>query len=304
MIQKIAKLVYLSRLEIIIAALSLGCISTAMLIRAINPINYQYAQLTSSWVMPACVLFLIVMLFFAGYLKSFMPFRGRLLMTVLLVSLPFVSGFAGEGPVLLTPFHTIDAWLLHVDKLMGFSTNAIMNSAHKYPWFVSTLNYAYGSLFPLQMITVPILLTLFGHYDTMKRLAFAMTLGSIIAGIIYFLWPTTGPASVVHNQYFAQSSHELVARFKAIHNNLLPPSSKGMGLIAFPSCHVFYACVLTIMMRPIKFIFIPMILLNTLLIIATMALGYHYLADVIAGIILALGTLKISKLKILNPQQG
>ena len=298
MINKISR--YLSPLEIAIAGLSFSCIIGACIIKLINPIHYQYVNIISMHTMIYAALFLIILLIAAGHLKSFAPFSGKILMTVVLTALPFISGFSGEGPILLTPFHTIDSWLLHVDKLMGFSTNDVMNYVHQYPWLVKLLTAGYESLFPWQMLFAPLLLTLLGHYDRTKRLTFAMILGSITAGMIYFIWPTTGPASVVHNQFFLESSHELVARFQSIHKNLMPTTTHGLGVIAFPSCHVLYATIITLMLRPVKYLFYPAIAVNAVLIMATMALGYHYLADVIAGIIIAIITLQLTKFKCLS----
>ena len=57
----------------------------------------------------------------------------------------------------------------------------------------------------------------------------------------------------------------------------------GLGIVAFPSFHVFFALNLTWAARSIKPLMTLLLVLNTLNIMATMTTGWHFFADVVAG---------------------
>ena len=59
------------------------------------------------------------------------------------------------------------------------------------------------------------------------------------------------------------------------------------GIISFPSVHATVAIILPYTLRCNKFIFWPIALLDGMMIISAVPSGNHYLADVIAGIVVA-----------------
>ena len=62
--------------------------------------------------------------------------------------------------------------------------------------------------------------------------------------------------------------------------------TQGLGVITFPSYHVFFALNLTWAARSIKPVFLFLIALNIVNILSTMTTGWHYFVDVVAGFVL------------------
>ena len=65
------------------------------------------------------------------------------------------------------------------------------------------------------------------------------------------------------------------------------------GLISFPSFHVAGALIVTWTLRRRRWIFWPMAILNSLLIVSTLLLGIHYGIDVIAGAVVFLASVVV-----------
>lgn len=274
--------------EMFIIILCMISIICCFVLRYWNPIHYQYVSLLNSKVLLAAVIYLSLLLIAAAHLRSFVPKRiSALIIILFLTLLPLTAGFMGQGPILLTPFHLVDRNIMQFDKMLGVDVGAVMNFAYQSPLLVKILKFCYFSLYPFQIILIPLLLVIIGHFRQAQRMIVAVSMGSIVAGLIYYFFPTTGPASVIPNHHYVQSSYQLVQRFISIHRNQFPKSLGAVGLIAFPSCHVLIATILTLFTARIKFIGPCIVVLNVLLVFATMALGYHFFADVLAGIVLA-----------------
>ncbi|MCX7125830.1 MAG: phosphatase PAP2 family protein, partial [Gammaproteobacteria bacterium] len=183
-----------------------------------------------------------------------------------------------------TPFPPIDPWLLKMDRLMGFSSSALMTWTHNHPHCRQIFNIAYAGLL-FELLGIPILLTLFNGRKALSIFYIAQLSTMIIGSLIYFFFPTMAPSAVVHSPYFMHAEHDTSLRFYQIHHFLKVTSNDG-GLIAFPSFHVLWAVLLTNTCRGEKRIFYPLACFNFILIISTVFLGWHYLSDVISGALL------------------
>ncbi len=60
------------------------------------------------------------------------------------------------------------------------------------------------------------------------------------------------------------------------------------GIIQFPSFHAALAVILTHSLRLIPWLGLPALLLNGLMLVSTLAIGGHYLVDVVAGVLIAI----------------
>ena len=60
------------------------------------------------------------------------------------------------------------------------------------------------------------------------------------------------------------------------------------GLVTFPSFHTSLAIITTYAVRGIRFVTLPVAILNGLVIVSTLPEGGHYLIDVIAGAIISI----------------
>lgn len=185
----------------------------------------------------------------------------------------------------VTPFSTIDHWLLHADQVLGFHQTALMHFAYGHSFVKNTLISAYNSLEP-ELAILPLLIALLLHERSVKVFLYAMLLTYPVGIMIYYFFPTTAPASAIHSSLFTFQEHDTFLQFYEIHHHLKITAMDG-GLVAFPSFHVIWGALLIYLCRDKKYIFYPVLLWNSLLIGATMALGWHYLLDVIAGLTIA-----------------
>jgi len=142
------------------------------------------------------------------------------------------------------------------------------------------------SLMGAQLAIVPMLLALLMQKRAVQVLLISLLISFFIGTTIYYFFPTIAPASMFHDPNFALQQHDTFIKFYEIHHGLPITTAQG-GLIAFPSFHVVWAVMLAYSFRHKKYLFYPMALFNSLIILSTLMLGWHYLTDVIGGIILA-----------------
>lgn len=187
--------------------------------------------------------------------------------------------------VQLTPFPTIDFSLVHLDQLLGFNQLAWLNWTHAHPFIARFVNQCYG-LMSMQMAVVPFILALLLQKRALRVLFMSLILSFIVGTAIYYFMPTTAPASMFYDPNFALQQHDTFIKFYEIHHHL-PVTTMAGGLIAFPSFHVVWACLLAYSFRHKKLWFYPMALFNVIIILSTLMLGWHYLTDVIGGVTLA-----------------
>ncbi len=196
--------------------------------------------------------------------------------------------------VQLTPFHRIDNFLATLDQAIGINTPALMAWTAHHVYIHKLLETAYDFLY-VEIVAVPLLLPFFKGNKIVDRFFITMIVAFLIGTTFYYFFPTAAPASVFHSAYFMPGEHATFIKFYKIHHGQSVASGDG-GLIAFPSFHVAWAVILTCAMYPKKWLFIPLLIMNFLLIIATVLLGFHYLVDVFGGIALAALAIFISYL--------
>jgi membrane-associated phospholipid phosphatase len=69
-----------------------------------------------------------------------------------------------------------------------------------------------------------------------------------------------------------------------------------VGIVTFPSFHASMAVLLAASMRGYRYGFAAAVIVNILMLLATVPIGYHYLTDVIAGCAIGLGSLYVAHL--------
>lgn len=185
-----------------------------------------------------------------------------------------------------TPFHPIDATLLRWDQKMGFDTVALMRWTAMHPVIKKTFESTYEFL-NFEIILIPLLLPWIFSKERVFQLLKMMVIAFLIGTTIYYFFPTAAPVSVLHSAYFLDSEQATALKFYQIHH-YLPVTTGDGGLIAFPSFHVIWAILLCYALRGKKILFYPALAINFILILSTLFLGWHYLIDVIAGLLLSL----------------
>ena len=177
-----------------------------------------------------------------------------------------------------------------------------MSWVHQRPIFHHFMIFCYNS-WEKQLLLIPALSMIVLPYQSAIRYILSLLISLTITATIYFFFPTAAPASVLSSPYFLKSQHILAQRFADYHHQILNHLPIE-GLISFPSPHVVGAVCITLLFWRRWVYFIPMAIFNSFVCLSTIALGFHYLIDIIAGVIVALSSFYVAnKIIIHTPQQ-
>jgi membrane-associated phospholipid phosphatase len=173
------------------------------------------------------------------------------------------------------------------------------------PWLVTIFERAYLSLFAEIALAVVVL----ARHTRALRWFVARLVFCYACGLLFFVaWPVAGPCLVypasisatfsgVNTRAIMQSSLE---EFSAIRSGGQPVTGFAY-FVALPSLHVAMTVLLqfTIQQRSRigAWVVAP---INVLIIASTVVLGYHYLADVPAGVLLAFGAIRLVRRRAAN----
>jgi membrane-associated phospholipid phosphatase len=179
-----------------------------------------------------------------------------------------------------SPFPLADALLGRADAALGFDWLGWFMWLKANPTVHFMLAKAYASI-PLQVL---VLFVYFAYAD-MKRvdevvLATVLSIAMIIPGMV--LLPATGAWS----QYGIGVVEPWRADILALRAHTLLTVNATQGIVAFPSFHTALGVLLANMARGRR-LFVPVLVLNLLLMASVMTEGAHYAVDMLSGAIVA-----------------
>lgn len=195
--------------------------------------------------------------------------------------------------VQFTPFPPIDPLLARWDAWLHFNAVDVVRWTNARPLLRSVLNLGYDSI-NIQLSIVPLVFLLFQDRRAIRVYTHATVYSSLIGFVFYYFFPSSGPASFYSSSVFSAMQRLTFAKFYNAHH-FLPVNTILGGMVAFPSLHVAWAVMLAYASSANKWLAYPIGLLNALMIVSTVLLGWHYLVDVPAGIILALASLFLAE---------
>lgn len=258
---------------------------------------YGNLYIPISWLyfLPLMLLLLIV----GMWAKQHSPKMGFFTRTYTIYFLLLLSFAALATGVQFTPFPTIDFTLVKIDQAVGFSTPAIMQWTNQHPEIKKLFEICYDAL-DFELFIIPLIAVFFKERRFLDHFLMMIALGFLMACLIYYFMPTAAPVSVFTNVPFLPQEHFTARKFYEVHH-YLPITVHDTSLIAFPSMHVIWAVCLLYLVRKKKWLFIPLFVLNSLVILSTLFLGWHYLTDVVAGfIVMALSAYLANRLYVQN----
>jgi membrane-associated phospholipid phosphatase len=187
-----------------------------------------------------------------------------------------------------------DARLASLDQALGFDWLGFLASANSNPAISWALVTAYHSALP-QLLALYLLLC-FGRYE--RRLAeflALMSTTSVAVGALMLLVPAAGayahfrPPRELFDGFSSNAGmwhYEALLRLRA---EAAPVLDFGQmeGLVTFPSFHTVLAIITAYAFRGFRFLALPAVILNSVVIVSTLPEGGHHLVDVIAGAIIA-----------------
>lgn len=180
-----------------------------------------------------------------------------------------------------TSFPLVDRDLAAIDRAFGFDWNAYVSWIHARPFLNTGMGIAYFSWGPEWLIVIVLLAY---RYEKRVRELAAAALISILATILVSaLWPALG----------ADPNASWIADVTALREGSFSTFDllRADGIVSCPSFHVIGALLFIYALRGIPILFPAGLLWNAVIIAATPPWGAHYLADGIAGAIVALGAI-------------
>ena len=191
-----------------------------------------------------------------------------------------------------TTFNAMDKWLLH-----GATVSSLCHWAVRtFPvFFFRFLEFIYFGMFA--QIGAALLLTSL-HYGRSRGLRFvgAILTGYYLALVLFYLWPSQGPYYLcpIHFSDFPNTlqvyatQKQSIVNSQALWNHALIHRISTDYYIAFPCMHIVQPLIALWFLRRWKRIMMVLIVYDVLLVAAILLLEWHYLVDVLAGILVAI----------------
>jgi membrane-associated phospholipid phosphatase len=153
------------------------------------------------------------------------------------------------------------------------------------------LAVAYESGMP-QLIAIPAILGVSGRREDLLNFFFLLVLSSFLLLIISTPFPAT--SAFVHFRVTDPNAVSTVSDFAILRDGTMRTFDlmKMQGLISMPSFHTALAVIFIYSVRRIPLLFSIALVINVTMIVSTPTQGGHYLADVIAGLILSAMTIQ------------
>lgn len=179
-------------------------------------------------------------------------------------------------------FPIIDSSLSQFDTFFGYHAKSLIYWFKDHEWLYVVLTHIYNSYY----YQGPFILFYFSFFSNMlvlQRFVVLFMIGPFVSLVIAGLLPSGGPYYLEHFQY-ADYNVTALKHFLQLRNQIVDIRS-GVGLILFPSYHAVLALFYIYAFRnEKKYIFIPILILNILILFSCLTNGEHYLADVVGGI--------------------
>lgn len=184
-----------------------------------------------------------------------------------------------------------DALLARLDAHLGFNWLAFLGAVNDHPFLARLLERVYASTAPLTEGVI-VWLAMRGSGERLSEFLGLLCLASLGLAIGMVLVPAAGafvyfaPAQHLFDNFAGQGEMwPFLDAFNALRDGSLTKIdvSSVQGVVSFPSFHTMLGILITYAIRDTRPLFIPVAAINAVMIVSTLPVGGHYLADVIAG---------------------
>lgn len=192
----------------------------------------------------------------------------------------------------------MDAQFAAIDAAMGFHWLSFLDFLNGYPWLAKVLVLAYHTT-GLMVVGVCICLSFLRREQRVFEFLALLALASLVTGILMTLFPAAGayawfqPAPERYSSFTTQAGMWHHAELMALRSGetFVYLAAKNSGLVTFPSFHTVMGILTTYAMRQVRFLFPLVAAVNACMIAATMPEGGHHFIDVVAGALIAVGSI-------------
>jgi membrane-associated phospholipid phosphatase len=188
-----------------------------------------------------------------------------------------------------------DARLASLDEALGFDWPGFLAAANSSPAISRILVTAYHSALP-QLLALYLLLCFSRRERRLAEFLTLLSVTSVAVGALMLLLPAAGayahfrPPRELFDGFSGNAGmwhYETLMRLRTQSAPLLD-FRQVEGLVTFPSFHTVLAIITAYAFRGFRFLAIPAVILNGIVIVSTLPEGGHFLVDVIAGAIIAI----------------
>jgi hypothetical protein len=181
-----------------------------------------------------------------------------------------------------------DHLLARVDAALGIEVPDVMYAVASVPFLKPVLDFTYGTLLFLMALAIMIP-PLTGRMEQAKEYALSCLVAALVSIPVLAVFQAVGPWSVYgFTPSPAQEGYTKVFLALKSDEPFALDLSYASGLITFPSFHAILAVLAALALRRTRFLRWPAALLALLIVVSTITTGWHYLADVLAGLLVAL----------------
>jgi membrane-associated phospholipid phosphatase len=184
-----------------------------------------------------------------------------------------------------------DALLAYVDRVLGFDWLSFLNATNSSPFLAELLTSAYQTTGLVAQLVI-VWLALHRRGERLAEFIAILSLSAVALCVGMLLLPAAGafafyePAPELFENYSAQGEMWPFAHaFTMLRNGALSviDLSARQGIVSFPSFHTMLGIMTVYAVRDTRWLMIPVLLLNGTMIVSTLTVGGHHLADVLAG---------------------
>jgi len=187
-----------------------------------------------------------------------------------------------------------DDVLSESDALLGIHVPAVVEWTRSHPGLDRVVTYAYNSVLP-QMLILVLLLGFSGDKQPLEQFVLRFMIALLITAAVFAVIPAKGPFAL-YDLPTNPTQDRFVEQFDALRSGEMTSVSlrDTEGLVTFPSFHTTWAILLAAAVWHRRRLFVLVVGLNALVILGTMTTGWHYFADVLGGIAVAVAAILLS----------
>lgn len=268
-------------------------IASAMIL--FNFLTYQY-EASGYITLDGFVILLpgFAIYYFSKHIKNTLPTLRFLLYALwLMIIITFIINIFTIA-IQYTPFPLHDSGLHQLDVLLGFNILHFLGWAHRYPWLIKICNTTYNTTI-VELLVIPFLLIFLQQQRRFSVYINVCMMATIVGYLIYYFYPSAGPAHIFTSPYFTEILYSVSQRFYDVQHHIFNDQLSG-GIISFPSFHTIWAICAVYSFKNYKPVFWPLLIWNSFILLATLALGTHFLVDIIASIVIMIIVIPIAEM--------
>jgi len=188
----------------------------------------------------------------------------------------------------------VDGLLMSADAALGIHVPDIVAWAKGRPWLYQGIGLAYDSVI-VQTLVIILLLGFQGDRRPLEQYVLRFMLALLITATVFAVMPAEGPF-VTYGMDARPTQQRYLEHFEGLRSGRLRAVSlrDAEGLVTFPSFHTTWAILLAAAFWHRRRLFLPFALLNAVVIVGTITTGWHYLVDVLAGVLVAVVTIVLT----------